>query len=263
MEERNDLRNDHYDDQYKRMDWIENAYRDDPIFGGKEKKRLIQTLLFVVAIISLIIGLRQLADFGSAGKDAINDLTDTIVGEEGHVTTITEAELTNILKEQKLYTAEHPYNGYVAVPDGKDGVKYYVAYEGVISAGFDTSKIELTLDNETHTITIRLPEVEIGSPIVDEKSLDYIFKDPKAETETVGQEAYKFAYTDLTQKSYKDAQLKAAAVASAKNVTQQLLEPWLNSGTGEKYTITVLAHNEKNADESISADNTEGATAHE
>lgn len=246
MEQRNDLRNEHYDEQYRKMQ------RTDDIYDPAGRRRMLQALLLIAGIISLAVAFAQLSKLKEASRQAAADLQNAIVGEEGHVTTISENTLKEILNETKLYTAEYPYNGYVAVPDGMDGVKYYAAYEGNVKAGFDASKIELELDEASGTITVRLPEVTIEPPVVNAGTIEYIFKDKRANTETVGHEAYKFALSDLNQKAYKDEELKAAAENSAKIITRELIEPWINNvDTQRKYTVTVLAHDEALPEENV------------
>ena len=49
--------------------------------------------------------------------------------------------------------------------------KYVFSYDGVIKAGIDFSKIELSVDEIRHMITVKLPEAEILSSEIDENSM--------------------------------------------------------------------------------------------
>ena len=174
---------------------------------------------------------------------------DVIIGEEGKVTTITESNLSDVIKTSKLYTAAYPYNGYCAVyneDSDKKEVKYYVSYEGTVKAGIDVSKIEVELDEKTNTITIKLPEVTVEKPTIDAGKLEYIFEKKKYNTETVAQEAYKKALEDLEQKVASDDNIVISATESAKAAEKALVEPWVNQvSSEEQYTVKVVGYGEE------------------
>lgn len=206
------------------------------------RKRIPVLPLIVIAVIAgtILWNLKQADGPGIAEKGK-----DFLVGEEGKVTTVTESTLKETVKESRLYTAEYPYNGYTAVYD-EDGetVKYYVAYEGSVKAGIDASQIEVSLDKDT--IFIHLPEVEVEKPYVNPGTMEYIFKNKKYDTETVAQEAYKAALSDLTERACADRNLVTIAEESAKASERALVEPWVNQlGDGNTYTVRVLAYEEE------------------
>ena len=178
--------------------------------------------------------------------DTSGIVKEAIIGEEGKVTTVTETELVEVVKTSKLYTAEYPYNGYCEVKNDEGETKYYVAYEGKVKAGIDVSKIIVSLDEETNTIKIMLPEVEVENPTVDAGTLEYIFMDKKYDTETVAQEAYKMALADLESKVQDDENIINAATDSAKTAEKAFVEPWVNQADSSKiYTVKVIANGEE------------------
>ena len=170
---------------------------------------------------------------------------EDIIGKEGKVTMITESTLEKVIRKNRLYTVEYPYNGYAAIYDENDNIKYYVAYEGYVKAGIDVTQITLSMDENTATIIMRLPKVQIEKPIVNAGTMEYIFRKEKYHTETVAQEAYRYAEQDLAEKVRKDSDLEACATEAAKAAGRALIEPWLNQVETEKaYTVRVLGYGE-------------------
>jgi hypothetical protein len=197
---------------------------------------------FVIILASVIIWnikYRYVPDITRKGREFL-------AGKEGEVATVTESMLEETVRKGSLYTAEYPYNGYTAVYD-EDGetVKYYVAYEGTVKAGFDVRKIEVFLDEESNTIYIRLPEAAVTGPQVNPGTMEYIFEDEKYNTETVAQEAYRAACEDLAERARVDTDIRANAEESAKAAEKALVEPWVNQmERGTEYTVKVLAYGE-------------------
>ena len=54
--------------------------------------------------------------------------------------------------------------------------KYVFTYDGTISAGYDLSKAKIDVDNESKTIKISMPEMQILSSEVDESSYEFKYK---------------------------------------------------------------------------------------
>ena len=105
---------------------------------------------------------------------------------------ITVSTLEKIVEVSDLSTFRVVYNGVACADD-----KYYVSYEATVDAGIDFEKIEIAVDNENKKVTVNLPKAEILDVYVDIASLDYIFIDKKANTETVSEEAYKLCKYDV------------------------------------------------------------------
>ena len=145
---------------------------------------------------------------------------------EGRVTTITQSSLEKMLETNDLSTLEYTYNGITTVytQDGKTP-KYYVAYEGVVTAGIDITKINVHTDQDKKVITITIPD-----PSVHEKK--------KYETETVSQEAYKKSMKDLKNKAEKEEQLLSMAKENAVSSIKALIEPWVKQ-LDDGYTVEV------------------------
>lgn len=218
---------------------------------NKEKVTEKETIKYKYKFTKLIIGVGILIVVLVIGyfiKNAITgrSLKDDIIGEEGKVYTINRSTLEQVVKTSTLYTAEYPYNGYAAVKKGNGDVKYYVAYEGKVKAGIDVTKIEVSMDEETRVITIRLPQVVVEEPMVDAGTLEYIFVKDKYNTETVAQEAYKEAIADLSVRVQEDDSIVKSATETAKAAERAMVEPWVNQIDPDvQYEVVVLGFGEE------------------
>ncbi len=214
--------------------------------GTKQKATGRARLLMFLIIVAAAGGLIRKASH-TAGPELVKKGDRFFAGEEGEIATVTESLLERSVKRSRLYTAEYPYNGYTAVYDeNQETVKYYVAYEGIVKAGIDVSKIEVSLEAETGTIYIWLPEVTVEKPWVDPGTLEYIFEDDKYNTETVAQESYKAAVADLKERVSADTKLMDAAAENVKISAKALAEPWLDErDDGVEYTVRVLIAGEE------------------
>lgn len=210
----------------------------------KKKLKWIQIIVPVALILMSASAVALLIPF-LFSFETDNFVKEDIIGKEGKVTTVTESTLEKVIRKNQLYTAEYPYNGYAAIYDEDGVVKYYVAYEGYVKAGIDVTGITVSMDENTSTIVIRLPKVQIEESVVDAGTMEYIFQKEKYHTETVAQEAYRYAEQDLADKVSKDPDLETCATEAAKAAEKALIEPWLSQVEAEKnYTVRVLGYGE-------------------
>ncbi len=142
---------------------------------------------------------------------------------------ITKSTLERIINVSELSTFEAVYNGITQVMNKKDEQKvdYHVYYEAKVKAGFDFEKIKIDLDDKNKKITITLPPIKINDINVDIASLDYMFENKKADTETVSQEAYKAAIEDVTKESEKETAIYDLAKQNAVNIVEALVRPFV------------------------------------
>lgn len=208
--------------------------------------RLILIGIVVILVIGVVIGIRFRAKT-SVGEELGAAVGDLLHSEEGKVTTVTRSSIEKVVHDSKLYTAEYPYNGIAAVYDTDTGaLKYHVAYEGTVKAGINVSKIWVSLDEDTHTIAIYLPQVQVEEAVVNAGTLEYIFEDPKYNTETVAQEAYKAAIAHLQRRVKDDSKIIEIATDNAKLVERALVEPWVNQVSDDtQYTVRVIGYGEE------------------
>ena len=153
---------------------------------------------------------------------------------------ITESTLEQILNLSDLSTYEAVYNGIAEIHNEKDPEKidYYVSYCAKIKAGLDFEKVATRVDEEEKTITVTLPPIEITDVNVNITTLDYIFVNKKAETETVSQEAYKASLDDVTNETSSQNAIFERAEENAQNVIKALIEPFVAQFDAE-YTLVI------------------------
>ena len=159
--------------------------------------------------------------------------------EDGKVTTITQSSLEKVIEVNDLSTLDYTYNAITDVYD-EDGetLKYHVAYEGIVTAGIDITKINVTVNEEEKKISITLPNAVIQNVNVDMGTLAFIFEKNKYETETVSQEAYKASLEDLKKKANKESTLLTMAKDNAAAAMNALIAPWVEQ-IDDDYTVEV------------------------
>ena len=142
---------------------------------------------------------------------------------------ITESTLEKIINVSELSTYEAVYNGVLAVMNEKktEEVDYYVYYEAKVKAGIDIEDIEIDVNNEEKIISISLPEVYITDTEVKIESLEFMFYNNKAETETVSQEAYKKCIEDVKKESANEKKIYELARSNARNFVEALVNPFV------------------------------------
>jgi hypothetical protein len=160
--------------------------------------------------------------------------------EEKPAEVFTVATLEEIIDVSELSTFSAVYNGVVKVmnEDNPDAVDYYVSYEAKVNAGIDIKKIDPTMDEETKTIHIPLPPIEINEVSVDITSLDFIFYNNGTNTSAVTEEAFKACEEDVKKESKNQKAIIDLAEQNAKNVLTALVEPLVEQFYPE-YTLVV------------------------
>lgn len=205
---------------------IKKAIKKVKEFITKFKWVLVLVLILVIAL-----GIYRFVTFD--WKKEIADRADTfvndvIIGTEGKVTTLTETNLNEIFEISELSTASYAYNAITTLyGEDEESVKYHVAYNGTVVAGIDFSEIKITMNDEEKKITIDLPGCKILETSVDFGSMEYIFIDKKAESETVSQEAYHACQKDLEKRVAEDRQRLIMAAKNAESVIEALVNPWV------------------------------------
>lgn len=157
----------------------------------------------------------------------------------GQVTTISQSSLEKVIEINDLSTLDYTYNAITAVYDeDSTKVKYYVAYEGTVTAGIDFTKIDIQTDEENKKIVITVPEPTIQAVNVNMGTMDFIFENEKYNEETVSQEAYKASIADLKKRAGEEETLLSMAKDNAIAAVKALIEPWVEQIDGE-YEVEV------------------------
>ena len=208
--------------------------------GMNKVRRYKNGIIFIcVIIIGIIIAAFVIEAFNSPDNRFLKGSVDFIEGEEGKVSTISEASLEKVFDISELSTADYTYNAIAKAYD-EDGatVKYYVAYEGKVKAGIDFGKIKYDINEEEKIIHITIPEVEFTEKTVSPGTLEYIFKNKKSETENVYQEAFELCKQDLAERTDKEEELLQLAKENAVAVVEALVTPWVEQ-IDDEYKVVI------------------------
>lgn len=149
----------------------------------------------------------------------------------GQLTTISKSSLEKIVEINELSTLDYVYNAIAIkyTDDSKDKIKYYIAYEGTVTAGIDFHKIDFSINRKKKTVTIIIPEVQIQDVRIDMGTVEYIFIKNKYNTETISQEAYRLCKTDLKKRAESETLLYDTARENAISSIEALFKPWIET----------------------------------
>lgn len=140
-----------------------------------------------------------------------------------------ESTLDRITEMEELSTFKVIYNGVAEVYDAEDPEKidYHVSYEGTVKLGIDVGKIRYDIDWEQKEIQITLPPVRVTDSTVKAESMDYIFVNKKADTETVSEQAYRECIRDLKEETHGQKRIYKLARQNAENIVRAFVEPFI------------------------------------
>ena len=135
----------------------------EKVESKKVNRRKTAVVAVIVAVI-LILGVSSLVLLSKSTKKSEPSI-------------ITTSTLEKILNVSDLSTFEAIYNGVAKVvsPDDPQKIDYYVSYDATVKAGIDFNQVEISVDDETKIISVKLPEIKITDITVDIESMDYIF----------------------------------------------------------------------------------------
>ncbi len=152
-----------------------------------------------------------------------------IFNKKSEPTIISKATLEKVINVSDLSTFEAIYNGVAAVAneENPEKIDYYVSYEAKVKAGIDFELVEVEVNETDKVITVTLPEVKITDVDVDIASLDYIFMNNKANTQTVSEQAYKKCIKDVTKESNSTDEIYESARQNARNIVEALISPFV------------------------------------
>ena len=205
----------------------------------KLKLKLVGLLITIGVVVMVMLKIMNI-DWTSALLHNTGDrISDAIIGQEGTVTTISKNSLEEVLKISELSTGEYAYNA-VARAYEDDGItpKYYVAYDGMVTAGIDFDKVIIDVDDTNKLITLQIPECKILSTSVDYGSMEYIFENEKYNAETISPEAYELCEADLAKRVEKEENLLALGKENAKAAVEALVKPWVKQIKAD-YTVNI------------------------
>ena len=141
-----------------------------------------------------------------------------------------EYYFTELLSDKKV-------NSFFGFEMGITEESYTVSYEGSVTAGIDLAKAEVRCDEDTKTVTVILPAVEVRDPMIDPGSVQ-VYNEKhsifNSFSETERAEALARLKEDVTEKAEKkDIRKKAGDSA------ERLIRNFVRSITGPDYNISI------------------------
>lgn len=203
----------------------------DKVEAGRHPfaKLLVKPKVLVIAAVVILVAIA-----------AVAVLLQTSGREEPQPQVFNKSTLERIINVSELSTFTAVYNGIARVANEKkpDQIDYYVSYEATVNAGIDFQKVEISMDEEQKTITLKVPEAHITNLAVDMSSLDFIFQNKKADKSGVTEDAYKACEEDVKRESEQQTAICELAKQNAKNVLKALTKPVVDQ-LGDGYQLVI------------------------
>lgn len=157
--------------------------------------------------------------------------------EGGLLATTSSSSLEEIVSTATLTTQVYTYDSIATVTNQKGKELYKVAYRGTVKADLDFTQIKIDLDNKNKKITVKMPAIKLGTPNIENNSLDYIFiKSDKHYDIKVARET---CQKHIEAKAKNDTEFLNQARANAENIVEGLLSPWIQQ-FNKSYTIEFI-----------------------
>lgn len=209
-------------------------------------------VIFAVAVMAFILGWRIVDLIAGRNSEAVqtvslasNDENNNPIEKKYTVTSeFLEKNLKNI---GRLSAVEISYNGVITAESGKYAVLtqkgYSMYYIGTVTAGIDTEKI--TIDINESEVVITVPKAEVQSLKVDTDSI--VFADVKKAlfnwtTLEDGIDGIKIAEKELKLQAHED-DILTKADERAEDIIRSLLEDIVKEAEGERQLKIVHAEN--------------------
>lgn len=222
---------------------------------GKEKNPGIGNsikyiVIFAVSAMTFILGWRivdLIADNNSKAVQTVSVVSNDEDGDyvEKKYTVTSEFLEKNLKNVGKLSAVEISYNGVITAESGKYAVLtqkgYSMYYIGTVTAGIDTEKI--TIDINENEVTVTIPKAEIQSLKVDTDSI--VFADVKKAlfnwtTLEDGIDGIKIAEKELKLQAHED-DILTKADERAEDIIRSLLEDIVREAEGERQLKIIRA----------------------
>ena len=190
---------------------------------------LVKPKVLVIAAVVILVAIA-----------AVAVLLQTSGREEPQPQVFNKSTLERIINVSELSTFTAVYNGIARVANEKkpEKIDYYVSYEATVNAGIDFQKVEISMDEEQKTITLKVPEAHITNQSVEMSSLDFIFLNQKADKSGVTEAAYKACEEDVRQESEQQTAICELAKQNAENVLKALTKPIVDQ-LGDGYQLVI------------------------
>ena len=192
-------------------------------------KLLVKPKVLVIAAVVILVAVA-----------AVAVLLQTSGREEPQPQVFNKSTLERIINVSELSTFTAVYNGIARVANEKkpEKIDYYVSYEATVNAGIDFRAVDISINEEQKTITLKVPEAHITNQSVEMSSLDFIFLNQKADKSGVTEAAYKACEEDVRQESEQQTAICELAKQNAENVLKALTKPIVDQ-LGDGYQLVI------------------------
>lgn len=203
----------------------------DKVEAGRHPfaKLLVKPKVLVIAAVVILVAIA-----------AVAVLLQTSGREEPQPQVFNKSTLERIINVSELSTFTAVYNGIARVANEKkpEKIDYYVSYEATVNAGIDFRAVDISINEEQKTITLKVPEAHITNQSVEMSSLEFIFLNKKADKPGVTEVAYKACEEDVRQESEQQTAICELAKQNAENVLKALTKPIVDQ-LGDGYQLVI------------------------
>lgn len=146
------------------------------------------------------------------------------------------SSLEKIVEKNDLETVNYTYNAIAKQPksdnipensENTDDYKYFVSYEGTVTAGIDFKQVKIDVDTDAKKLVITIPEPKITGYNVDIGKLNFIFKKDKYNEASELESAFKLCKADLEKRSEMDDLILKTAKENTITVLEAFFRPWI------------------------------------
>lgn len=194
----------------------------DKIKKLNKTTKIIIILLVIIAILCLALGIAN--------------------SETGKLKISATSSLEKIVEKNDLETVNYTYNAIAKQPknenvsensENTDDYKYFVSYQGSVSAGIDFKQVKIDVDEKEKKLIITVPEPKITGYNVDIGSLKFIFTKEKYNEASELENAFKLCKSDLANRSEKDSLILQTAKQNSITVLEAFFKPWIETFNNE------------------------------
>ena len=190
-----------------------------------EKFKLYKISTKIIILLMVIIGVFAL-------------LLGILTSETGMLKLSAESSLERIVEKNDLETVNYTYNAIARQckedeclrnSENTDDYKYFVAYEGTVSAGINFKQVKIDVDKKEKKLIITVPEPKITGYNVDIGSLKFIFTKDKYNEATELEKAFKLCKEDLKIRSEEDKLILKTAKQNSIIVLESFFKTWIET----------------------------------
>lgn len=135
--------------------------------------------------------------------------------------TVSKASLKEAVSISKLSTAEFSYNGIAEKLDDQGNVAYHIYYEATAKSGIDMDQVEFDIDQANKIITVLLPPISVGSPVIDESKVEYL----PSNASVMLREVIELCKNDVQRELESNTNIRKAAEENLRSTLEALLLP--------------------------------------